>query len=144
MAAKLSIFDDFSGCMDLKYRRAVILSRPYFCISDTPIYPPNCPEELGAIRELGRIHGFSASASGMLSGAHISLLQQSLNEMAEGSFSDSWLVEKVFSRTTLCQPCGKTSLNTPEIHSSAYYFQHCAAARRNPPLIRRCACAVRR
>ena len=66
MAAKLSIFDDFSGCMDLKYRRAVILSRPHFCISDTPIYLVNYPEELGAILELGRVHGFSPLAPGVL------------------------------------------------------------------------------
>ena len=71
MAAKWSIFGGFSGYIDPKHQRVVKLSRPHFCISDTPIYPVNYPEELGAIRELGRVHGFSPSASGLLLKAHI-------------------------------------------------------------------------
>ena len=71
MAAKWSIFVDFSGSTDPKYQRVVILSRPHFCISDTPIYLVNYPEELGAILELGRVHGFSPLAPGVLLRAHI-------------------------------------------------------------------------
>ena len=125
MAAKWSIFDDFSGCMDLKYRRAAILSRPHFCISDTLIHPPNYPEELGATRELGRAHGFSPSASGMLSRAHISLPFQSLRKMADDTFFEPRLVRRVFRRTSLCQVCGKSIITAAEIHYSAYHFQHC-------------------
>jgi len=73
-----------------------MLSRPHFCISGTPIYPANYPEEVGAIRELGRVHGFSPSASGMLLRAHISALQPALHEMAEGTFLAVRRGEKVF------------------------------------------------
>ena len=122
---------NFSGSRDLKYQRAVILSRPYFCISDTPIYPVNYPEELGAIRELGRVHGFSASAPGMPARAHISAPQQSLNEMADATFFAARRAETVFRRTSLCPICGKSSIKAPEIHCSAYHFQHCAAIPRD-------------
>ena len=118
----------FRMAIDPKYQRVVILSRPHFCISDTPIYLVNYPEELGAILELGRVHGFSPLAPGvLLTRRLLELPFKSLRKMAEGSFFASWLVEKVFSRMTLCQICGKTSLSAPEIHYSAYDFQHCAA-----------------
>ena len=125
MGCKIVNFDDFSGSTDPKYQQVVILSRPHFCISDTPIYLVNYPEELGAILELGRVHGFSPLAPGVLLLDLLELPFKSLRKMAEGSFFASWLVEKVFSRMTLCQICGKTSLSAPEIHYSAYDFQHC-------------------
>ena len=112
MAAKWSIFDDFSGCMDLKYRRAAILSRPHFCISDTLIHPPNYPEELGATRELGRVHGFSPSASGPLLKAHIWDYFIRLRKMAELTF----LASRLLGRT--CCTCTKT-LSAAKKHRAA-------------------------
>ena len=73
-----------------------MLNRPHFCISGTPIHHPvNYPEELGAIRELGRVHGFSPSASGLLLKAHIWDYFLRLRKMAELTFLASRLAEKV-------------------------------------------------
>ena len=67
-----------------------MLNRPHLCISGTPIHPVNYPEELGAIRELGRVHGFSPSASGLLLKAHIWALQISVLFTVQGTFLAAW------------------------------------------------------
>ena len=74
----------------------VILSRPHFCISDTPIYLVNYPEELGAILELGRVHGFSPLAPGVLLLDLLELPFKSLRKMADDTFFEPRLVRTVF------------------------------------------------
>ena len=102
-----------------------MLSRPHFCISGTPIHPSNYPEELGAIRELGRVHGFSTLASRHPPEGAMSALQKQLNNMVEVTFLEVRLVEGYFNESNRHIYCQKSYLNAPEFHYSAYHFQHC-------------------
>ena len=75
--------------------------------------------------DIVRTISWCATASGMLSRAHISLPFKSLRKMADDTFFEPRLVRRVFRRTSLCQVCGKSIITAAEIHYSAYHFQHC-------------------
>ena len=114
-----------------------MLNRPHFiCISGTPTHPFNYPEELGAIRELGRVHGFSPSASGLLLKAHIWALQIPVLIYGSRYFLSRLVFLKgdhlgraydyIFSQ--------ESTLNADEIHYSDYDFQHCVRRGSSPML----------